>query len=123
MERVKKIVSSVEDYLFNPSDRSAPYRPWFPDDVGPADLTDEDIRIVVNLADVTDSWRLSVRCLDLIALRSSGRARADAALTMLESVRQAMAGSDFKPCDMDLVSRALELGGLWSGASRSSGAD
>ncbi|KXC05561.1 DUF4209 domain-containing protein [Microbacterium hominis] len=111
-QRAKEIAASVGDYLFDAADRSVPYKPWFPGDIGPADLSEDDMRIVVNLADMTDSWRLQVRCLDLIALRSSDRARADATLTMLESLREAIAGSDFNPCDMDLLSRALELGGF-----------
>jgi hypothetical protein len=111
-QRAETIAASVGGYLFDAADRSLPYKPWLPGDIGPAYLTEDDMRIVVHLADMTDSWRLRVRCLDLIALRSSGRARADAALTMLESLREAIAGSDFKPCDMDLVSRALELGGF-----------
>ncbi|MBD8478833.1 DUF4209 domain-containing protein [Microbacterium sp. CFBP 8794] len=111
-QRAKKIVTSVEDYIFDPTNRSVPYKPWFLGDIGPTDLTEDDMRIVVNLADMTDSWRLRVRCLDLIALRSAGRARADAALTMLESLREAIAEQGFKPRDIDLVTRALELGGF-----------
>lgn len=70
------------------------------------------MRIVVNLASFADSWRLRVRCLDLIALRSSGRASANAALTMLESLREAIADPSFQPRDMGFVVRALELGGF-----------
>lgn len=111
-QRAKKIATSVEDYIFDPSDRSVPYKPWFPGDIGPADLTEDDMQIVANLADMTDNWRLRARCLDLIALRSSGRARANAALIMLESLREAIADPTFKPRDMDFLTRALELGGF-----------
>ncbi|MDU0366883.1 DUF4209 domain-containing protein [Microbacterium sp. KSW4-17] len=110
--RAAKIVSSVKDYFLHPADRVTPYRPWWPDDIGPGDLTDEDMEIVSHLAGIADEWRLRIRCLDIIALRASGGERVDATLAVLVVLRDAVSAPDFRPTDTDLIARALALGGL-----------
>lgn len=110
--RAAKIASSVQDYFLDPADRFTPYRPWWPEDIGPGELTEQDMEVVSHLAGITDEWRLRIRCLDIIALRASGRERVDATLAVLAALRDAISAPDFRPTDMALVARALMLGGL-----------
>ena len=110
--RAAKIISSVKDYFLDPADRFTPYRPWWPDDIGTGKLTDEDMEVISHLADIADEWRLRVRCLDIMAVRASGRERVDATLAVLVALRYGVSAPDFRPADVDLVARALALGGL-----------
>lgn len=111
VRRVWQVSTWVWDYLLEPANRTSPYRRWFSHDhPAPSELTPEEEEIVSHIAAVTDLWRMRVRCLDVVAVRSSGAERWNTTLAVLRALNDSLPADDFAGPDLEVFDRAVALG-------------